>query len=157
MNRLSAGSAFFAELPGQGLHHSECTSNRFCSPNFDQSKSKPLLQYLLVKVAFEDSKVLEDSDDNTSINAAAADQDRLVELDDDLEEEFDDFESDLQRAVEIFREQRAKGNKKFLKNFIETPGGSTQKLVREVRTLENQQTMPQTWGSWKYQATMYYQ
>jgi hypothetical protein len=105
----------------------------------------------------EGSVDFEDPEDNTSIDAAAADQDRLVELDDDTEEKLDAFETDLQRAVDIFREQRAKGNKKFLEKFMETPGGSMQKLVREIRARENQRTMPQTWGSWKYQATMYYQ
>ena len=50
---------------------------------------------------------------------AAADEDNLADLDDDLEEELDAFESDLQQAIDIFREQRAKGNKKFLERFMD--------------------------------------
>jgi hypothetical protein len=33
----------------------------------------------------------------------------------------------------------------------------TQDLVQEITARENQQTMPRTWGAWKYMATMYYQ
>jgi SWIM zinc finger len=91
------------------------------------------------------SEVLEDSEDDASIDAAAADEDHLTDLDDDLEEELNAFESDLQQAVDIFREQRAKGNKKFLERFIDVCR-SMRKQVREIIARKNQRTMPRTWG-----------
>ena len=102
------------------------------------------------------SEFSEDSEDDASIDAAAADEDNLADPDDDLEEEFDAFESDLQQAVDIFREQRAKGNKKFLEKFMDVCR-SMRKQVREIIGRKNQRTMPRTWGSWKHPATMYYQ
>jgi hypothetical protein len=68
------------------------------------------------------SEASEDSEDDISIDAAAADEDHLADIDDDLEEELDSFESDLQRAIDVFREQRGKGNKKFLEKFMDTAG-----------------------------------
>jgi hypothetical protein len=90
------------------------------------------------------------------IDPAAISEDLLVDLDEDCEENLSRFESDLQRALDIFRDQRAKGNSKFLDSFMSTCV-KTQNLVQEITARENQQTMPRTWGAWKYMATMYYQ
>ena len=59
----------------------------------------------------DDSELLEDSEDDASIDAAVGDEDHLADLDDDLEE-LNAFELDLQRAIDIFWEQRVNGNKK---------------------------------------------
>ena len=56
------------------------------------------------------SEVSEDSEDDASIDAAAADEDNLADLD-DLEEELDAFESDLQQAINIFRNSGATGKR----------------------------------------------
>jgi hypothetical protein len=101
-------------------------------------------------------EVSEDSEDDASIDAAAADEDNLTDLDDDLGEELDVFESDLQHAIDIFREQRAKGSKKFLERFMDVCR-SIRKQVREIIARKNQRTMPRTWGLWKHPAAMYYQ
>ena len=97
-----------------------------------------------------------DDDDEEDIDPAAVDQDQSVVL--DLEEDAEDvdgFVSDMQSAMDIFREQRAAGNDRFVRKFM-AANASNQRLVQEVKTLQNQRTMRRTWNAWKHPATMYY-
>ncbi|KAK9237919.1 hypothetical protein V1525DRAFT_432242 [Lipomyces kononenkoae] len=79
----------------------------------------------------------------------------LVELAEDKENDFNDFASDMHFAMDLFQEQRGKGNDKFAEKFM-AANASIRTLVQEVRTLQNQRTMPRTWAPWKHPATMYY-
>jgi hypothetical protein len=99
----------------------------------------------------------EDKADEADNDAASsiADQDQLVDLEEDIEEDFDRIAADVQSAIDMAREQRAKGNGKFVQKFI-TAYVSIRTLVQEVKSLRNQRTMRQTWAAWKYPATMYY-
>jgi len=100
----------------------------------------------------------ETEDDNEEdIDLAAESEDRLVDLEDDLEdvEDIDGFASDMQLALDLFQEQREKGNRRFMEKFIAT-NASNRTLVQEVKILQNQRTMRRTWAAWKHPATMYY-
>ena len=96
-----------------------------------------------------------EDDDDSDVDPAAVDEDRLVELVEDAENDFDGFTADMQLAMDLFQEQRAKGNDKFAERFM-AANVSNRTLVQEVKTLQNQRTMPRTWASWKHPATMYY-
>jgi hypothetical protein len=104
----------------------------------------------------DDGKLEETEETEEDIDPAAISEDQLLDLDDDFEDHLSRFESDLQRALDIFRDQRAKGNSKFLDSFMSTCA-KTQDLVQEITARQNQQTMPRTWGAWKYIATIYHQ
>jgi hypothetical protein len=95
-----------------------------------------------------------DDDDEEDIDPAAVDQDQLVDLEEDVED-VDGFASGMQSAMDIFREQRAAGNDRFVRKFM-AANASNQRLVQEVKTLQNQRTMRRTWIAWKHPATMYY-
>ena len=99
----------------------------------------------------------EDKADEADNDAASsiADQDQLVDLEEDVKEDFDGFAADVQSAIDMAREQRAKGNSKFVQKFI-TAYASIRTLVQEVKSLRNQRTMRRTWAAWKHPATMYY-
>ena len=99
----------------------------------------------------EDEEDEEDADTASSI----ADQDQLVDLEEDVEEDFDRFAADVQSAMDMAREQRAKGNNKFVQRFI-AAHALIRTLVQEVKLLRNQRTMRRTWTAWKHPATMYY-
>ena len=99
----------------------------------------------------EDEEDEEDEGDDSS----AADQDQLVDLEEDVEEDFDGFAADVQSALDITREQHAKGNSRFVQKFI-AAHASIRILVQEVKLRRNQHTMPRTWAVWKHPATMYY-
>ncbi|KAK9489884.1 hypothetical protein V1508DRAFT_400410 [Lipomyces doorenjongii] len=53
-----------------------------------------------------------EEDDDVDIDPAAVDEDTLVKLAEDDESGFDGFTSDMQFAMDLFQEQRAKGNDK---------------------------------------------
>ena len=93
-------------------------------------------------------------DEEEDMDSAAVDQDQLVDLEDDVED-VDGFASDMQLAMDIFREQRAAGNDRFVRKFM-AANVSNQMLVQEVKTLQNQRTMRRTWTALKHPATMYY-
>ena len=61
----------------------------------------------------------------------------------------------MQLALDLFQEQRAKGNRNFMEKFI-AANASNRTLVQEVKILQNQRTMRRTWAAWKHPATMYY-
>ena len=94
-------------------------------------------------------------DDDIAIDPAAVDEGRLVDLAEDVEADFDAYLSDMQSAMEIFQDQRAKGNTKFMEKVM-AANSSHRTLVQEIKTLRNQRTMPRTWAAWKHPATMYY-
>jgi hypothetical protein len=98
--------------------------------------------------------------DDEDIDPVAVGEDEVVITEEEEEEEDVDadgnrFASDLQLAVDIFREQQAKGNEKFVRKFM-TMYGSIQTFVEEVKALENRRTMRRTWDAWKNSLTMYY-
>ncbi|KAH8656329.1 hypothetical protein BGZ61DRAFT_500287 [Ilyonectria robusta] len=92
-----------------------------------------------------DGAVSIDSDED--FDPAIVEQDQLVEL----EEEGEDVEF----ALDVFREQQAKGNEKFVQKFM-AMYGSIETLVEEVKALENRRTMRRTWDTWKHPLTMYH-
>ena len=102
----------------------------------------------------DDNSEYED-EEGEDADAGMIDQDQLVDLEEDAEEDFDGFVADVQSAVDIVREQRAKGNSKFVEKCIATHA-SIRTLVQEVKLLRNQRTMRRTWAAWKHPATMYY-
>jgi len=73
----------------------------------------------------------------------------------DSDDEIAGFVSDAEKWLEIIKDQKAKGNHKFLKKVMTSTSG-VQRLVQDVSSLERQRTMPRTWGSWKHPATMYF-
>jgi hypothetical protein len=89
------------------------------------------------------------------IDPAAVDEDRLVDLVEDVKGNIDEFISDMQSAMDYFQEQRAKGNVKFVEKFV-AANASNRTLVQEVKILQNQRAMRRTWAAWKHPATMYY-
>lgn len=95
--------------------------------------------------------------DEEDIDPISVMEDQLVDLeeDDDDIEDIERFASDMQSAMDIFREQLADGNDKFVRKFM-AANASNRTLVQEVKTLQNQRTMPRTWNAWKHPATMYY-
>ena len=93
-------------------------------------------------------------DEEEDMDPAAVDQDQLVDLEEDVED-VDGFASDMQSAMDIFREQRDAGNDSFVRKFM-AANASNQTLVQEVKTLQNQRTMRRTRTAWKHPATMYY-
>jgi hypothetical protein len=105
----------------------------------------------------DNSKDDKDDGDDADEDAdfSTVDQDQLIDLEDDSEEDFDAFAADVQSAMDIVREQRAKGNSKFVQKFI-AKHASIRTLVQEVKVLRNQRTMGRTWAAWKHPATMYY-
>ena len=66
------------------------------------------------------------------------------------------FRAMMQRALEIFDEQEACGNMKFVEKFMSS-NASNGTLVEEIQRLKNQHTMPHTWAPNRHPATMYYQ
>jgi hypothetical protein len=73
----------------------------------------------------------------------------------DVEADGSRFASNMQLALDMFREQEAKGNEKFARRFM-AMYGSIETLVEEVKALENQRRIRRTWDSWKHPLTMYH-
>jgi hypothetical protein len=58
--------------------------------------------------------------------------------------------------MEIFDDQYARGNKRFVERFIAS-NGANEVLVEEVQKLQQTHiTMPPTWAKNRHPATMYY-
>ena len=79
------------------------------------------------------------------------------DADDDEIDEIASFIADAEKSVDLLRDQQAKGNRRFLRKAMETPGRGVQSLVQEVSSLDLQNSMPQTWKRRKNAASMYYQ
>lgn len=97
----------------------------------------------------------ENDEEDEDVDSSTTDGDHLVDLEEEVEDDFDGFAADVQSAMDITRGQRAKGNRKFVQKFV-AAHGSISTLVQEVNLLRNQRTMPRTWAAWKHPATMYY-
>ena len=97
-------------------------------------------------------------DSHEDFDPAIVEQDQLVELEEegeDVEVDGNKFASNMQFALDVFREQQAKGNEKFVQKFM-AMYGSIETLVEEVKALENRRTMRRTWDTWKHPLTMYH-
>jgi hypothetical protein len=102
-----------------------------------------------------------DSDLESDVDPEALEEDRLVAMEDEMEDEpaleidVGGFVSMMQSAMDIFHEQKAMGNMKFVETFI-AANAMNQTLVEEIQKRKNQRTMPMTWTRNKHPATMYY-
>ena len=65
------------------------------------------------------------------------------------------FAANMQLALEVIREQQAKGNERFGKKFAGMYA-SLETFVEEDKALENRRTMRRTWDTWKHPLTMYH-
>jgi hypothetical protein len=107
--------------------------------------------------AVNEDKLVSDSEEDTD---PASNSNQLVM--ESVESESDDdeiaiFVSKVAKYAETIMDQRAKGNRKFLKKAMEnTSSKSVQMLAEDISSLQQQQTMPRTWGSRKHPASMYY-
>jgi hypothetical protein len=82
------------------------------------------------------------------------------DIDDDqetvpMEIQVAEFRKTMQDAMELFEDQVAKGNEKFVERFIASHQAS-RTLVDEVKHRRNIRRMPRTWGKWRHPATMYF-
>ncbi|KAK9491550.1 hypothetical protein V1508DRAFT_463108 [Lipomyces doorenjongii] len=95
-------------------------------------------------------------DDDVDIDPAAVDEDTLVELAEDEENDFDGFTSDMQFAMNLFQNNERREMISSWRSSCLRMHQKNRTLVQEVKTLQNQRTMPRTWAPWKHPATMYY-
>ena len=65
------------------------------------------------------------------------------------------FEIMMKSVMDIFYEQKALGNTKFIEKFI-AANANNQTLSEEIDRLRNRRTMSPTWAPNKHPATMYY-
>ncbi len=99
------------------------------------------------------------SDSESVLDPEVLEEDKLVTMEDEAAEEVDvePFLSSMQSAIDLCREQMAKGNVKFVEAFMAANGmNQIQTLVEEIQRRKNQRTMPKTWSRNKHPATMYY-
>lgn len=103
--------------------------------------------------AANEDQLVSDSEEDISLvpnnNQLAVESDS----DDNEIDEIASFIADSEKFVELLRDQRAKGNRRFLRKAMETPGRGVQSFVREVSSLGRQNSMPQTWKQRKYAAS----
>ena len=100
-----------------------------------------------------------DSDDD-DIDGPGVYRDELVDL--QADDELDDEEADtcgfyLRSGADIYFQQRAKGNVKFVKKVMESQASGTSivTMAKEARKRKNRRTMPPTWGNYQHPASMY--
>ena len=107
--------------------------------------------------AANEDQLVSDSEEDISLvpnnNQLAVESDS----DDNEIDEIASFIADSEKFVELLRDQRAKGNRRFLRKAMETPGRGVQSFVREVSSLGRQNSMPQTWKQRKYAASIYFE
>jgi hypothetical protein len=98
-----------------------------------------------------------DLDDSESEIEEEALDDLLSPIEEDPRPEIDTegFETMMKSVMDIYYEQKALGNTKFIEKFI-AANAINQTLSNEVDRLRNRRTMPPTWASNKHPATMYY-
>jgi hypothetical protein len=96
-------------------------------------------------------------DEDEDFDPAIVEQDKLVnpEEEENVEADGNRFISNMQFALDILREQRAKGNEKFVRRFM-AMYASIETLVEEVKELENRRCMRRTWDARKHPLTMYH-
>ena len=97
------------------------------------------------------------SDSESDIDPEALDEDVLVMIEDEPTPQIntEEFVSIMGSAMQIFHEQEAVGNMKFVEAFIAS-NGMNRTLIEEIQRLKSRQTMPMTWSRNKHPATMYY-
>ena len=95
------------------------------------------------------------SDSEFDLESETVESTNLLAVEDELEEDDEDPIEILHSALRICRDQKAKGNDRFLREFARSLK-STQMMVEEVTALQNRRSMPRTWARHKHQATMYY-
>jgi hypothetical protein len=83
------------------------------------------------------------------------DNNQLVVESDSDDDEIASFISDAEKWIELIRDQKAKGNRRFLRKVMESSRG-VRTLVQEISSIQQQRTMPRTWGSRKHPASMYF-
>jgi len=83
------------------------------------------------------------------------DNNQLVVESDSDDDEIASFISDAEKWIELIRDQKAKGNSRFLRKVMESSRG-VRTLVQEISSIQQQRTMPRTWGSRKHPASMYF-
>jgi hypothetical protein len=96
-------------------------------------------------------------DEDEDIDPVVVEQDQLVnpEEEENVEADGNKFALNMQIALDIFREQQAKGNEKFVGRFM-AMYTSIETLVEEVKELEHRRSMRRTWDARKHPLTMYY-
>ena len=106
---------------------------------------------------FEETSMNRDSDSDNCEDSEGQNDEPLAALDDEAPTTYDypEFQSMMRRAMAIYDEQEARGNKRFVEQFIES-NASNQTLVEEIQHRNNRHTMPLTWSRKKHPATMYY-
>ena len=107
--------------------------------------------------AGEDTQIGEEA---LSDNGSDTEIEDLLEDDaDDSPDNFNDtiagWESTLQSAMKIAREQSQRGNKAFL-DRMDPSFAALRTLVEEVNRKQNRQFMNRTWDKYRHPATMYY-
>lgn len=98
-----------------------------------------------------------DSDDTETVEDSE-DAYLIAEGDDDDESEainFANTKAMMLEAIELCEQQNALGNTKFVRHFC-MKNASNQTLVEEIRHINNQHTMPKTWGPYKHPSSMYH-
>lgn len=101
-----------------------------------------------------EDKLVSDSEEDAD---PVSNSNELVTESDDDDDEIASFVSKVEKYAEVIKDQRAKGNRKFLKKAMEnTSSRSVQMLAEDILSLQQQQTMPRTWGSRKHPASMYF-
>ncbi|KAI0996044.1 hypothetical protein K3495_g12136 [Podosphaera aphanis] len=111
------------------------------------------------------------SEDNGEISAFEFDSDEtetvedsedayIIAEDDDEDDEseainFANTKAIMLEAIEICEQQNALCNTKFVRHFC-TKSASNQTLVEQIRHINNQHTMPKTWGPFKHPSSMYH-
>jgi hypothetical protein len=68
---------------------------------------------------------------------------------------MEEFQSIMQSAMDIFNEQRKKGNMKFIEKFM-AANEMNRTLVEEINRMRKRHTMPRTWAKNRHPATFYY-
>ena len=97
-----------------------------------------------------------ESESESDIDAEAIDEDKLATIEEEPAEiDTKGFVSMMQSAMDIFHEQKANGNIKFVEKFI-AANAMNQHLVEEIQRLKNRHTIPLTWARNRHPATMYY-
>ncbi|KAI0996088.1 hypothetical protein K3495_g12092 [Podosphaera aphanis] len=108
------------------------------------------------------------SEDNGEVSAFEFDSDETETVEDSedaylIAEDDDDDEATncantkamMLEAIEICEQQNALGNTKFVKHSC-MKNASNQTLVEEIQHINNQHTMPKTWGPYKHPSSMYH-
>ena len=116
-------------------------------------------QQLVIRTEFKAQRpTMEETDASDSefdLESETVESTNLLAVEDELEEDDEDPIEILHSALRICRDQKAKGNDRFLREFARSLK-STQMMVEEVTALQNRRSMPRTWARHKHQATMYY-